>query len=274
MVLHFDMRKLLQRSVPLTFTILLALIMGAYAAISNNQDSGYTFCVNSKTKVVTYIKVGKCPKGSESLVVGARGATGEAGPVGPAGATGPQGAKGDTPQTSFNLVLRDGSGAMVKGLVADGAVIRNGYYWSLEYATGKFFPTGYLYEYYLTANCTGEYVYPISTPIENSARWQYESLLKSARSNVLFAINTFDGALADIGPYTFTNDVSLIDNRNFTAGTPAETWSTKTPVYFKNSYNGDVCENASQSWFYIKGITKSSVQIPAALPAPVKWSEN
>ena len=268
------MTRALQRSVPLILTILLALLAGAYAAISSSEETGYTFCANTKTKVVTYLKSGKCPKGSETLVLGARGAAGEAGPAGPAGATGAQGPKGDTPQTSYNMVLRDASGAIVKGMVSEGVAIRNGYYWNLEYATGKFFPSNYIYEYYLNSNCTGEYVYPIFTTGEKGANDQYQSLINSAKSNVLFQLYTNEGVLADIGPFTFTNDVSLIDNRNYTPGSAVDTWTQKTPIYYKNSYNGNVCEAAFQSWFYIKGITKSTVQIPASLPAPVKWSEN
>lgn len=273
-MLHFGMTKALQRSVPLIFTILLALLAGAYTAISSSDESGYTFCANTKTKVVTYMKSGKCPKGSETLVLGARGAMGEAGPAGAVGPSGPQGPKGDAAQSSYNMVLRDASGAIVQGMVSDGVAIRNGYYWTLEYATGKFYPSNYLYEYYLNANCTGEYVYPIFTPNEKNANEQYQTLLKSAKSNVLFQLLTYDGVMSDIGPYTFTSNVSLIDNRNFTPGTAVETWTEKTPIYYRNSFNADACEAATQPWFYLKGIAKSSVQIPASLPAPIKWSEN
>lgn len=271
------MTSTIKRTVSIISAAVLALMIGGYAAISGSEETGYTFCVNSKSKVVTYAKNDKCPKGSEGLLIGAKGATGAAGApgtVGPAGATGPQGPKGDSPLSSYNLVLRDGSGAIVQGMVSDGVAIRNGYYWNLEYATGRFFPSNYLYEYYLNSNCTGEFVYPINTPNELGARDQYQSLLNSAKSNVLFMMTKFDGTMADVGPYTFTNDVALIDNRNFTPGSAVETWSAKTPVYFKNSYAGDICDTAYQPWFYIKGITKSSVQIPASLPAPVRWSNS
>ena len=93
-----------------SFVFLLAVTISSF---SDTDTMEYTFCVNSKTKVVTYSKSGKCPKGNEPIQVGTRGSQGiqgvqgDPGPIGPQGTVGPQ---GDPAVTSFNLLLRDANG--------------------------------------------------------------------------------------------------------------------------------------------------------------------
>jgi len=65
-----------------------ALAVGAM----NTPETGYNFCVNNTTKVVSFPAATKCPKGSTLINFGARGATGATGAT---GAAGPQGVKGD-----------------------------------------------------------------------------------------------------------------------------------------------------------------------------------
>jgi hypothetical protein len=46
------------------------------AQVANNAETGYVICINKSTKVVTYPGTLKCPKGTSSLVIGARGLNG------------------------------------------------------------------------------------------------------------------------------------------------------------------------------------------------------
>jgi hypothetical protein len=124
-------------SIGASFVFLIAVTISSF---SETNTMEYTFCVNSKTKVVTYSKSGKCPKGNEPIQVGAKGLQGlqgEKGDVGPQGMVGP---KGEAAVTSFNLLLRDANGQLVQDLVGDGSVYKDGRYWSLNYETGKFPP--------------------------------------------------------------------------------------------------------------------------------------
>ena len=57
-------------SIGASFVFLIAVTISSF---SETNTMEYTFCVNSKTKVVTYSKSGKCPKGNEPIQVGAKG---------------------------------------------------------------------------------------------------------------------------------------------------------------------------------------------------------
>ena len=70
-------------SIGASFVFLIAVTISSF---SETNTMEYTFCVNSKTKVVTYSKSGMCPKGNEPIQVGAKGLQGlqgEKGDVGP-----------------------------------------------------------------------------------------------------------------------------------------------------------------------------------------------
>lgn len=73
----------------------LVLVTGASAAGTfNNADTGYTVCVDSKTKALSFPGTEKCKSGQKKLILGAKGATGDAGAAGAVGATGADGAAG------------------------------------------------------------------------------------------------------------------------------------------------------------------------------------
>ncbi len=70
----------------------LGMVLSGAAAygigVTNTPETGYVLCVNAKTKELTYTGTMKCPKGTSSLELGARGlpgSRGAAGAVGPAG---------------------------------------------------------------------------------------------------------------------------------------------------------------------------------------------
>ncbi len=90
------------------FLLVLALIVGGVGAqaagVLNSPSMGYLVCVNSKTKVVTHPGTTSCPKGSDKLVLGARGAAGVDGLAGAAGIAGKDGLDGKDGKTLWNGV--------------------------------------------------------------------------------------------------------------------------------------------------------------------------
>jgi len=74
----------------------------AFASLPGTNTTEHTFCVNSKTKVVTYAKSGKCPKGNDPIQVGSVGPQGIPGAVGPSGPVGATG-KGVSKRLPFTL---------------------------------------------------------------------------------------------------------------------------------------------------------------------------
>ena len=78
-------------------TVLLLVGVAANGAgTMNNPDSGYLLCVNSKTKVVTHPMTSKCSKGTNTLILGAKGQDGAPGLTGAAGLNGRDGKDGKT----------------------------------------------------------------------------------------------------------------------------------------------------------------------------------
>jgi hypothetical protein len=64
------------------------------AQVGNNAETGYVICINKSTKVVTYPGTLSCPKGTSSLVIGARGLSGRDGQSGRDGLAGLPGLPG------------------------------------------------------------------------------------------------------------------------------------------------------------------------------------
>jgi hypothetical protein len=73
----------------------LVVVTGASAAGTfNNAETGYTICVDKKTKAVTFPGTEKCKSGQSKLIIGAQGLKGDTGATGPAGLEGPAGVPG------------------------------------------------------------------------------------------------------------------------------------------------------------------------------------
>jgi len=73
----------------------LVVVTGASAAGTfNNAETGYTICVDKKSKVITYPGTKKCKSGQSKLIIGAQGLKGDTGATGPAGLEGPAGVPG------------------------------------------------------------------------------------------------------------------------------------------------------------------------------------
>jgi len=197
-----------------SFVFLLAVTISSF---SDTDTMEYTFCVNSKTKVVTYSKSGKCPKGNEPIQVGAKGPQGlqgEKGDIGPQGIVGP---KGEAALTSFNLLLRDGNGQLVQDLVGDGSVYKDGRYWSLNYETGKFSPvTSYLYPSFFDSACKTDPVVLLYGLSKSSAERELERMKIETKSNP---------AVMYVGDQQFGQDfysvpfeAKVVDNRDTATG--------------------------------------------------------
>jgi len=76
-----------------------SLILGGVsnaAGVFNTPSTGYTLCIDSKTKVVTFPGTEKCKSGQKRLVLGAQGLKGDIGPIGVTGEAGKDGAVGQT----------------------------------------------------------------------------------------------------------------------------------------------------------------------------------
>ena len=250
-----------------SFVFLLAVTISSF---SDTDTMEYTFCVNSKTKVVTYSKSGKCPKGNEPIQVGAKGPQGlqgEKGDIGPQGLVGP---KGEAAVTSFNLLLRDGNGQLVQDLVGDGSVYKDGRYWSLNYETGKFSPvTSYLYLSFFDSACKTDPVVLLYGLSKSSAERELERMKIETKSNP---------AVMYVGDQQFGQDfysvpfeAKVVDNRDTATGPDWYEWTFKREIYTLNSQL-DRCEKNTLAFFYIDGIAKIEIRIPDPLPAPIKWS--
>ncbi len=73
----------------------LVVVTGASAAGTfNNAETGYTICVDKKTKAVTFPGTEKCKSGQSKLIIGAQGLKGDTGATGAAGLEGPAGVPG------------------------------------------------------------------------------------------------------------------------------------------------------------------------------------
>lgn len=254
-------------SIGASFVFLIAVTISSF---SETNTMEYTFCVNSKTKVVTYSKSGKCPKGNELIQVGAKGLQGlqgEKGDVGPQGMVGP---KGEAAVTSFNLLLRDVNGQLVQDLVGDGSVYKDGRYWSLNYETGKFSPvTSYLYPSFFDSACKTDPVVLLYGLSKSSAERELERMKIETKSNP---------AVMYVGDQQFGQDfysvpfeAKVVDNRDTATGPDWYEWTVKREIYSLNTQL-DRCEKNTVAFFYIDGIAKVELKIPEPLPAPIKWS--
>jgi hypothetical protein len=90
-----------------------SLIFGGSAfaiGVSNTPETGYLFCVNNKTKAVTFPGTLKCPSGTKPVELGARGLAGPAGERGASGPTGPAGPAGS------GLKVYDANGKVIGDL--------------------------------------------------------------------------------------------------------------------------------------------------------------
>lgn len=73
----------------------LVVVTGASAAGTfNNAETGYTICVDKKSKVITFPGTEKCKSGQSKLIIGAQGLKGDTGATGAAGLEGPAGVPG------------------------------------------------------------------------------------------------------------------------------------------------------------------------------------
>jgi len=70
--------------------------------VANTPESGYLLCANTTSKVVTFNGTLKCPTGSTSLELGARGSVGA---TGARGSNGAQGVDADASQNVFYKVV-------------------------------------------------------------------------------------------------------------------------------------------------------------------------
>ena len=78
----------------------LLVVTGATAATTfNNEEVGYTVCIDSKTKALSFPGTEKCKSGQKKLILGAKGVKGDTGASGAAGAAGAAGATGATGAT-------------------------------------------------------------------------------------------------------------------------------------------------------------------------------
>ena len=256
-------------SIGASFVFLIAITISSF---SETNTMEYTFCVNSKTKVVTYSKSGKCPKGNEPIQVGSKGPQGlqgDKGDIGPQGIAGP---KGEAAVTSFNLLLRDGNGQLVQDLVADGSVYKDGRYWNLNYETGVFSPTfDYLYSSFFDSACKTDPVAVLNYYTPLSAERELERLKTQSKSYpfIIWAGEQRFGQ--DF--YSIPSGAKVVDNRGVATGPEYFEWTLKREIYFLNS-SLDRCELNTNAFFYIDGITKLDIKIPDPLPAPIRWSRN
>ena len=255
-------------SIGTSFVFLIAVTISSF---SETNTIEYTFCVNSKTKVVTYFKSGKCPKGNEPIQVGAKGPQGlqgEKGDVGPQGVVGP---KGEAAVTSFNLLLRDANGQLVQDLVGDGYVYKDGRNWNLNYETGKFSPvTSYLnHVSFFDSACKTDPVVLLYGLSKSSAERELERMKTETKSNpgVMYAGDQQFGQ--DF--YSVPSEAKVVDNRDTATGPDWYEWTLKREIYSLNSQL-DRCEKSAFAFFYIDGIAKIEIKIPDPLPAPIKWS--
>jgi FlaG/FlaF family flagellin (archaellin) len=73
----------------------LLIVTGANAAGTfNNAETGYTICIDNKTKMLTFPGTEKCKSGQKKLVLGAKGLKGDTGVTGAAGVDGSAGVPG------------------------------------------------------------------------------------------------------------------------------------------------------------------------------------
>jgi hypothetical protein len=73
----------------------LLIVTGANAAGTfNNSETGYTICIDNKTKMLTFPGTEKCKSGQKKLILGAKGLKGDTGATGAAGIDGSAGAPG------------------------------------------------------------------------------------------------------------------------------------------------------------------------------------
>ena len=80
----------------------LLVVTGATAATTfNNEEVGYTVCIDSKTKASSFPGTEKCKSGQKKLILGAKGVKGDTGASGAAGAAGATGATGATGASSL-----------------------------------------------------------------------------------------------------------------------------------------------------------------------------
>ncbi len=259
----------------LTLAAVLAFFAGiAVASTPGTNTMEHTFCVNSKTKVVTYAKSGKCPKGNEAIQVGAigpqgpQGVPGDVGPSGPTGQTGPQ---GEAAKTSFNLLLRDGSGKLVEDLVGDGSVYKDGRYWTLDYETGKFLPYigEYLYVSFFDPACKTDPVVVLGSLSKSSAERELER--KKTQSKSYPAVMYVGEQQFGQDFYSVPSEAKVVDNRDTATGPEWFEWTFKREIYSLNTQL-DRCEKNTYAFFYIDGITKLEIKMPDPLPAPIRWS--
>lgn len=258
-------------SIGASFVFLIAVAISSFSETNTEQ---YTFCVNSKTKALTYSKSGKCPKGNEPIQVGAtgpqgiQGVQGEVGPIGPQGNIGP---KGDPAVTSFNLLLRDANGQLVQDFVGDGYVYKDGRYWTLDYETGKFLPTvgEYLYVSFFDPACKADPVVVLSALSKSSADRELEG--KKNRSKSYPSVMWVGEQQFGQDFYSVSSEAKLVDNRDTATGPEWFEWTFKRDIYSLNSQL-DRCEKNTYAFFYIDGLTKIEIKIPDPLPAPIRWS--
>ena len=253
-------------SIGASFVFLIAVTISSFSETNNME---YTFCVNSKTKVVTYSKSGKCLKGNEPIQVGAKGLQGlqgEKGDVGPQGMVGP---KGEAAVTSFNLLLRDANGQLVQDLVGDGSVYRDDKYWNLSYETGKFTPlVSYFYTGFFDELCKDDPVALLYARVPSSADRELRQLREQTYNIFVY----YTGEIPTLGPfYEITSGARIIDNRDTTEGSEFPEIKLKRPIYTPWDAN-DSCYLNNDAFFYIDGIAKIEIRIPDPLPAPIKWS--
>jgi len=258
----------------LALATLLAFFAGVAIASSPGTNTvEHTFCVNSKTKVVTYARSGKCPKGNEAIQVGAigpQGPQGMQGEVGPSGLIGLVGPQGEPARTSFNLLLRDGNGKLVEDLVADGAVYKDGRYWSLNYETGKFFPiNGYLYVSFTDPACKANPVVVLNSVSQSSAERELERLKTESKSSPFVLHDGIQRIGEDF--YSVSSEVKVVDNRDAAIGPAWDQWTLKQEIYSLNHLL-DVCDKNPLAFFYLDSISKVEVKIPDPLPTPIRWS--
>ena len=255
-------------SIGASFVFLIAVTISSFSETNNME---YTFCVNSKTKVVTYSKSGKCPKGNEPIQVGAKGLQGlqgEKGDVGPQGMVGP---KGEAAVTSFNLLLRDANGQLVQDLVGDGYVYRDYKYWNLSYETGKFTPlVSYFYTGFFDELCKDDPVALLYARVPSSADRELRQLREQTYNIFVY----YTGEIPTLGPfYEITSGARIIDNRDTTEGSEFPEIKLKRPIYTTWDQN-DSCYLNNEAFFYIDGLAKMEIKIPEPLPAPIRWSRN
>lgn len=247
------MRQIVKTSLPL---IAVGILITSYA-VADSNDLEHTLCISKINRSLTYGPGGYCPIDSDSILVGVPS----------------EQELGDSSNSSFTMLLRDRSGELVDGVIEDDLVLRSGYIWQLDFATGSFLPSYDFSLYYLEKNCTGEIVAGISEDTRRGAVREFERMRKAIASGYLLGANTNDRILLDKNPYKLSPTAELIDNRSVSEDDELWYGITEKTLFQPSFGDSESCEEGLVQPFYITGLEQSNIVPPKSLPAPITWKK-